>query len=558
VSDAATVQCPRCGRRYDRHAQYCQLDGARLVSEGAPDPYLGRTLLDQFRIEEVLGSGGMGTVYRARQPSLDRDVAIKILHAELAANPDAVRRFQREARVATAIDHPNVVRVILLGQLPDGSLYLVMEHVAGRSLGQLLRDEGPLPLSRALHIGAQVADAVGAAHAHGVVHRDVKPENVMVVTRGADPDFVKVLDFGIARLMWDEHTVATQSGVIFGTARYISPEGARGDPTDARSDVYSVGVLLYQLVAGVTPFDGNTAVTLLMQHVNDEVPPIGDRAQCPALLAEVVMRALSKRPRDRYADGAALGEALRQAARGCGILLAPSAHGPARPSMVSSPAAAPVAAASLAAAPSPFGDPTASSAAVAGLRGGPRMGPGGTLLLAFLLGAGAVTAGGLLVGWLLRDEANGPAAVPTAAATQESSLGGNPSAASPGAAADRAAQPAAGAASEAAEHAPSGAGEASTPTPERAEGTPARRRRPPPVTTLYPGRGETWQPPVLAPAVEERTEKAHPDRPAEQESPPQTPPKPKPPAAPEVPVPEVPVPEAPVEGPPPPWTGTLM
>jgi serine/threonine protein kinase len=557
VSDAATVQCPRCGRRYDRHAQYCQLDGARLVSEGGPDPYLGRSLLDQFRIEEVLGSGGMGTVYRARQPSLDRDVAIKILHAELAANPDAVRRFQREARVATAIDHPNVVRVVLLGQLPDGSLYLVMEHVAGRSLGQLLRDEGTLPLPRALHIGAQVADAVGAAHAHGVVHRDVKPENVMVVTRGADPDFVKVLDFGIARLMWDEHTVATQSGVIFGTARYISPEGARGDPTDARSDVYSVGVLLYQLVAGVTPFDGNTAVTLLMQHVNDEVPPIADRVQCPAPLAEVVMRALSKRPRDRYADGAALGEALRQAALRCGILLAPSAHGPVRPSLVSSPPVAQVAPAPLAAAPSPFGDPTATSAAVPGLGGGPRMGPAGTLLLAFLLGAGAVTAGGLLVGWLLRDEANGPAAVPTAAATQESTPGAAPSAASPAAAADRAApQPAAGAAPEAAEHAPSGAREASTQAREPAERTPARRRRPPPVTTIYPGRGNAWQPPVLAPAVEDRTEKAHADRPTGQE--PEKPPKPKPPAAPEVPVPEVPVPEVPADEPPPPWTGTLM
>jgi eukaryotic-like serine/threonine-protein kinase len=556
VSDAATVQCPRCGRRYDRHAQYCQLDGARLVSEGGPDPYLGRTLLDQFRIEDVLGSGGMGTVYRARQPSLDRDVAIKILHAELAANPDAVRRFQREARVATSIDHPNVVRVVLLGQLPDGSLYLVMEHVAGRSLGQLLRDEGTLPLPRALHIGVQVADAVGAAHAHGVVHRDVKPENVMVVTRAADPDFVKVLDFGIARLMWDEHTVATQSGVIFGTARYISPEGARGDPTDARSDVYSVGVLLYQLVAGVTPFDGNTAVTLLMQHVNDEVPPIGNRVQCPAPLAEVVMRALSKRPRDRYADGAALGEALRQAALRCGILLAPSAHGPVRPSLVSSPPVAQVAPAPLAAAPSPFGDPTATSGAVPGLGGGPRMGPAGTLLLAFLLGAGAVTAGGLLVGWLLRDDANGPAPVPSAA-THESSPGAAPSAAAtsmeeaaPGPGVETARNPAG--------KASASSGEASTQAPERAERSPTRRRRPPPVTTIYPGRGQTWQPPVLAPAVEERAQKAAPDRPAEQESPPQTPPKPKPPAAPEVPVPEVPVPEAPVDEPPPPWTGTLM
>ncbi|MFW6023905.1 MAG: protein kinase domain-containing protein, partial [Myxococcota bacterium] len=325
-SGAGTAHCPRCGGRYDVAARYCQRDGAPLVSgETEADPYLGRELLGQFRIEEVIGTGGMGTVYRARQPSLDRDVAIKILHAELAGNAEAVRRFQREARVATALDHPNVVRVLLLGQLDDGSLYLVMEHLSGRSLGQLVRDEGPLPLERALRIALQICDGVGEAHSHGVVHRDVKPENVVIVHRGRERDFVKVLDFGIARLLWDEQTMVTQSGLIFGTARYISPEGASGEPTDARSDVYSIGVLLYQLLCGETPFDGDTPVTLLLQHVHDTPPDIRERVRVADPVAEVIMRALRKRPAERFDDAAAFGDALREAALASGALSSPMA-----------------------------------------------------------------------------------------------------------------------------------------------------------------------------------------------------------------------------------------
>ncbi|GAB4201109.1 MAG: hypothetical protein OHK0013_12740 [Sandaracinaceae bacterium] len=320
--------CPRCGAKYDAAAVFCQKDGSplRLIEEDR-DPRLGQVLLDQFRIEERIGAGGMGMVYRARQTTLGRDVAIKILHPDLAQNPDAVRRFHREARISTALDHPNIVRVFLFGQLPDGSLYLVMELLRGRPLADLLRVEPRLPVSRALHIAVQVAEGVGEAHAQGIVHRDVKPENVFLTPKGRDPDFVKVLDFGIARLLRaDDQTSATQSGLVFGTARYISPEGAAGEATDARSDVYSLGVLTYQMLCGETPFDASAPVTLLMQHIHERPPHLKSRAggkEVPDAVADVVMRALSKNPEGRYEDGAHYAEVLREAGERAGFAVRP-------------------------------------------------------------------------------------------------------------------------------------------------------------------------------------------------------------------------------------------
>jgi serine/threonine protein kinase len=219
------------------------------------------------------------------------------------------------------------VRVFLFGQLPDGSLYLVMELLRGRPLADLLRVEPRLPTSRALHIAVQVAEGVGEAHVQGIVHRDVKPENIFLTPKGRDPDFVKVLDFGIARLLrTDEQTQATQSGLVFGTARYISPEGAAGEATDARSDVYSMGVLAYQMLSGETPFDGSSPVTLLMQHIHERVPHLKTRAggaQVPDGVADVVMRALSKNPEGRYEDGAHFAEVLREAGERAGLTLRP-------------------------------------------------------------------------------------------------------------------------------------------------------------------------------------------------------------------------------------------
>jgi len=320
--------CPKCGLRYDGTAAFCTKDGSTLrLSEEASDPRIGQVLLDQFRIEEAIGAGGMGAVYRARQTTLGRDIAIKILHPDMATNPEAVRRFHREARISTALDHPNVVRVFLFGQLPDGSLYLVMELLRGRTLAELLRVEPHLSVPRALHIATQIAAGVGEAHVQGVVHRDVKPENVFLITKGKDQDFVKVLDFGIARLFRNEdQTQATQSGLVFGTARYISPEGAAGEKTDARSDVYSLGVLTYQLLTGETPFPASAPVTLLMQHIHERPPHIKRRqggAEIPDRIADVVMRSLSKNPDGRYDDASDFAEAIREAAHEVGIEFRP-------------------------------------------------------------------------------------------------------------------------------------------------------------------------------------------------------------------------------------------
>ncbi len=306
--------CPKCSAQFDGAATFCQVDGARLELSGVSNEIAGTVLLGQFQVEEAVGAGGMGVVYRAYQAELDRHVAIKVLHPELVKNRDAVRRFQREAKVATALNHPNLVRVFLFGQLDDGSLYLVMEFLDGVPLTRLVH-ERPLSLERALHITAQVCDGVGTAHAQGIVHRDVKPENILIVERRGDPDFVKVLDFGVARLLWGDQSAMTQSGVIFGTARYISPEGAAGEPTDARSDVYSIGVMLYQLLVGHTPFHGDTPVALLMKHINTAPPNIRDEADVPEALAALIMRCLDKNPQARPDDASALATELREIAK---------------------------------------------------------------------------------------------------------------------------------------------------------------------------------------------------------------------------------------------------
>ncbi len=422
MEDREGKVCPACGTRYDVAATFCQRDGSALIGAAdEPDPYIGRTLLDQFEIQEVVGAGGMGTVYRARQPTIGRDVAIKILHPELVQNPDAVRRFQREARVSASLDHPNVVRVFLFGQLPDDSLYLVMEYLRGRSLLDVLRMDGVLDPARALHVVTQICDGVGEAHRQGVVHRDVKPENVLLVPRGQDPDFVKVLDFGIARFLRGEQTVATQSGLIFGTARYISPEGASGEPTDARSDVYSIAVLCYQLLCGETPFDAASPVGLLMKHIHDAPPdlrrkPLGRHV--PGEVADVVMRALGKNPDTRPADANELGAALRAAACAADVDVASPRYSAApasvRPGPVATPSPSPApvrhgtptprtvpmgpASPTLGAAPSPFGDPSVS-VQVKGVPGARRgLGAAATVLVAFVLGAAAVVGGAVLLG----------------------------------------------------------------------------------------------------------------------------------------------------------------
>jgi eukaryotic-like serine/threonine-protein kinase len=322
--------CPACRTRYAADALFCAFDGAPLAvspaaiaAAAASDPYVGHDIAGAIEIRQLVGIGGMGRVYRGFQRGIDRDVAVKILHRELSANPTVVARFQREARVASRLDHPNVVHVLLTGQLADGAMYIVMEYLDGMSLQSALAAAGGyVTLPRALHIALGICEAAGEAHAQGIVHRDLKPENVMLVRRGDDADFVKVLDFGIARLNWGDQSMATAAGLIVGTARYISPEAAQGEKVGPQGDVYSVATMLYQMLAGRTPFDAGQAVALLVHQIHDPPPALRGvprASSVPEAVAAVVMRNLAKRPEDRAEDARELGRALVEAATASGV-----------------------------------------------------------------------------------------------------------------------------------------------------------------------------------------------------------------------------------------------
>jgi eukaryotic-like serine/threonine-protein kinase len=326
--------CATCGSDYEQDALFCPKDGTPLGnSRTVPgeDPYVGLVLGEQIELRQLIGIGSMGRVYRAFQRGVERDVAVKMLHRELSANPTLVSRFLREARIASRLSHPNVVQVVMAGQLPQqvgsapigGELYIVMEFLDGISLmSAVAASDGAMPLPRALHVALQICDAVGEAHAQNIVHRDLKPENVMLVRRGDDPDFVKVLDFGIARLDWGDESFATQAGLIFGTARYISPEGSQGEPVAPPADVYAIATILYQCLSGQTPFDADSPMALLMQHSYEKPPPllgIPRASYVPPPIAAAVMHNLAKSPSDRSPDARSFGRELVEAARAGGL-----------------------------------------------------------------------------------------------------------------------------------------------------------------------------------------------------------------------------------------------
>jgi len=265
-----------------------------------PSSLEGQIVADRYHIEKLLGSGGMGSVYRAVHVHMRKAVAVKVLHREMTAVPEVVARFEREAVAAGRIEHPNVVAATDFGQLPDGSFYLILEFVEGQSLRAALDSGGAMPVARALHIACQIVAALGAAHAAGIVHRDLKPDNVMLVLGKDDPDFVKVLDFGIAKLSAEDtagQPALTQLGSVFGTPEYMSPEQAKGEAVDARSDLYSAGVLLYEMLAGRSPFAHDEMIAVLTAQMTQAPPPLPPHI--PPLVAELVMTQLAKDPAER-------------------------------------------------------------------------------------------------------------------------------------------------------------------------------------------------------------------------------------------------------------------
>lgn len=285
----------------------------------AQDPNIGRDLLDgQFRILQKIGSGGMGAVYKALQPAMNRMVAVKILHPKLANRKDLVSRFRREARAMSHLSHPNTVKVYLYGELDDGSLYIVMEYLEGRNLNQVVRKEGPLSVDRAIPVLIQVCGALQEAHLMGIVHRDLKPENIFLSTNGGLKDFPKVLDFGLAKVTERElrpgSIMLTQEGMVFGTPEFMSPEQAQGHTLDARSDIYSLAVILYEVLTGKLPFDARTPMEYIQLHVTKPPIALDERIpgkSFPAGLGQVIAKALEKKPENRFPSAADFAEALK-------------------------------------------------------------------------------------------------------------------------------------------------------------------------------------------------------------------------------------------------------
>jgi eukaryotic-like serine/threonine-protein kinase len=262
---------------------------------------VGQLVADRYEIEELAGTGGMSSVFRARDSQLGRRVALKILHEQHSKDADYVERFRREARSIARLAHPNIVTLIDRGE-ESGRQYIVFEHVAGENLKQLVAREGPLPLGRALALTLQVARGLEFAHRHGIVHRDVKPQNVLIDEEGS----AKVTDFGIARSL-DRDAGLTQTGTLLGTSEYLSPEQARGEHVDERSDQYSLGVLLYELLTGDVPYRGDNLVAVAMRHLHDPVPSVrAARPDVPPRVEAIVARAMAKNPGERFPSTAAL------------------------------------------------------------------------------------------------------------------------------------------------------------------------------------------------------------------------------------------------------------
>lgn len=288
---------------------------------GAPeqpdDPLIGQVIDARYRIESLLGEGGMGIVYRATHTALNKPLAIKVLRPEVSKNDEIVARFRQEAQSASAIGNQHIIDISDFGVLPDGSTYFVMEFLEGCSLTDALL-ETRLSTERTIHIAQQLCKALGAAHERGIVHRDMKPDNVQLIPRGGTDDFVKVLDFGIAKV-GGSNTKLTQAGQVFGTPHYMSPEQCAGTNVDHRTDIYAVGVILYEMGTGQVPFDADNLMGILTKHLYEKpVPPhdLPPPTDVPAALEAVILKCLAKKAEQRYQNMAELAADLESIERG--------------------------------------------------------------------------------------------------------------------------------------------------------------------------------------------------------------------------------------------------
>ena len=271
-AEAPTAKCSQCGKSFPATVRICPDDGTVLEHNTQPGQ-LGRVLDGKYRLDSFLSQGGMGGVYKATHVMLGKTVAVKLINPELVTSPDVVRRFQREARAATALNHPNIVAVFDLGQTAEGTLYIAMEFVDGPSLKSAISGGGPMAPARTVTLMRQIGSALAVAHRNKIVHRDLKPHNIMLARTDDGHEIAKLVDFGIAKT-FDEATQLTMAGDAIGTPHYMAPEQAAGQPVDARSDLYSVGIILYEMLSGEVPFNDTSAPAILIKHLQEiPMPP---------------------------------------------------------------------------------------------------------------------------------------------------------------------------------------------------------------------------------------------------------------------------------------------
>ncbi|HET8539733.1 MAG TPA: serine/threonine-protein kinase [Anaeromyxobacter sp.] len=327
AAPSATVSCPRCGHAAAPDAgplNFCPECGTDLRSAVPASPataLVGKVIADRYRLLSVLGQGGMGSVYKAEHIRMGKALALKILRGDFAQEDGAVERFRDEAQIVSRLSHPHTIAVFDFGEIDDGSgFYLAMEYVPGKDLSVVLRESGGLSEARVVDIGGQILGSLAEAHDAGVVHRDIKPGNVMLMQTRSGEDWVKVLDFGIAKLREDGGAArasasTTSAGAIVGTPNYLAPEQARGDAVDGRADLYAVGCLLHELATGHPPFQATSPMAVVTAHLQQPPPRADGAPGVTRRLADVLQRALAKRPEERFSSADAMRDALLAAER---------------------------------------------------------------------------------------------------------------------------------------------------------------------------------------------------------------------------------------------------